>query len=179
MNFIQNIDSAVADFMSNALKNDLCDFLMPYITLLGEFGVFWIICAIIMLIVKPTRKIGATCALSMIFDFISCNILIKNIVARARPDKLLWSENLFFLPHDWSFPSGHTAISFAAAVAILMYNRKLGIPAIILATLIGFSRVYMCVHWLSDVLAGALLGTLCAILAYFIVKLIADKKAVD
>ena len=179
LNFIQNIDYAVVEFMSGFFKNDFLDAVMPLITLLGEIGIFWIFCAVIMLTNKSTRKIGATCALSMIIDFISCNVLLKNIVARPRPDIIFWNENLFFTPHDWSFPSGHTAVSFAAAAAILLYNRKLGIPAVIIAILIGFSRVYLCVHWFSDVFCGALLGILCALLAYFAVKFITDKKSVD
>ena len=163
--------------MSKTLKNDFFDVVMPYVTLIGEAGVFWILCALIMICFRATRKAGFVCALSMLIDFILCNVLIKNIVDRVRPDQLLWNAALIFLPSDASFPSGHTAISFAAAAAIFTQNKKIGIFALIIAALVGFSRLYLCVHWLSDVIFGALLGSICAVTAHFMIKIIYNKSS--
>ena len=175
MEFIQSVDEIVVAFMSGIFKNPVFDITMSYFTLLGEYGLFFIICTLFLLACKPTRKIGTTCAISMIFDFISCNIILKNVVMRARPEQSFWNESILIPPHDWSFPSGHAAISFAFTVAIFCYNKMWGTFALVCAVLIAFSRVYLCVHWLSDVIGGMILGTACALLANFIVKSIYKK----
>ena len=102
--------------------------------------------------------------------------MIKNIVARERP---CWIDNTVNLlianPKDFSFPSGHTLASFEAAVTIFLFNKKVGIPAIILAALIGFSRLYLFVHFPTDVLGGIILGTVIAVSVYFAGNKIIDK----
>ena len=176
MDLIASVDRAVVEFMPGTMKCGFLDATMPYATLLGEAGIFWIICALVFLFIRRSRKIGFVCAVSMSMDFILCNLVIKKLVARARPNASFWNSALIFMPTDYSFPSGHTAISFAAAAAVFSQNKKLGSAAFALAALVGFSRVYLCVHWLSDVIAGALVGTACAVAAYFIVKTICKNR---
>lgn len=175
MKIIQSLDKIVTTFMSDIFKNPVFDFLMPYLTLLAEYGILFIICTLFFIAYKPTRKLGTTCAISMVLDFVSCNLILKNIVIRTRPDQSFWNENILIPPHDWSFPSGHSAVSFAFAVAIFCHNKKWGTVALICAVLISFSRIYLCVHWFSDVLGGMILGTACALLANLIVKSIYKK----
>ena len=77
--------------------------------------------------------------------------------------------------NDFSFPSGHTIASFEGAVSIFIYNKKWGIPALILAFLIAFSRLYLCFHYPTDVLVAAILGIAFAILASYIAKWMINK----
>ena len=117
-------------------------------------------------------------AAALILCFIFCNVLIKNIVARTRPfDINTMIEPLITTPSDFSFPSGHTTAAFAAAFALLLCkNRLLGIPALILAVLIAFSRLYLYVHFPSDVLGGLILGVILAFAAHRIVNIIYKKR---
>ncbi len=156
-----------------------CAFLdkfMPIITMFGDAGIFWIALAVIFLIFKKTRKTGLSMGIALIIGLIIGNLILKNVVARIRPydlnpEVMLLVEKL----HDFSFPSGHTLASFEAATAIFIRNKKLGIPALILAVLIAFSRLYLYVHYPTDVLAGTLLGIGIAILATYIVNKIYSK----
>jgi undecaprenyl-diphosphatase len=150
--------------------------IMFYITMLGEKGIFWIVIALLMLFVLPKRyrKVGLTMALALVFSIIVCNLFLKNMIQRDRP---FWIdptfENLFGYFEtidDWSFPSGHTAASFAAAVAIRMWRKVEGNIAIIIAVLIAISRMYLCVHFPTDVLVSTGLGIIFGIAAYHIVK---------
>ena len=105
---------------------------------------------------------------------------MKNLSARIRPfnaDPTF--ENLYGIFNgfkDWSFPSGHTSASFAAALAIILWDRKKGIPAVILAALIAVSRLYLTVHYPTDVLASLLLGSLYGVIGYFVTKLIMNRS---
>jgi len=153
----------------NNIHTDLLDKVMIGITYLGEKGIFWIGIAIILLFFKKTRKCGIFMLISMAIGVIIGNGIIKNLVARPRPCWIDESINLLISnPKDFSFPSGHTLASFEAAITILLFNRKWGIVALITAILVGISRMYLFVHFPTDVLAGAVLGTVIATLVYFI-----------
>ena len=107
---------------------------------------------------------GLQLLLSMLGTFIIGNLIIKNLVARPRPCDIDAAVTLLLdRPHGHSFPSGHTINSMVAAVALFLNNKKIGIPAVILATLIGFSRLYLFVHFPTDVLAGIIIAILVAI----------------
>jgi undecaprenyl-diphosphatase len=149
---------------------------------LGDNGLLWVVIALVLLCFKRTRKVGIVVAAALCFDIIIVNGLLKHIVDRTRPyfsgefewltQQFVSDRGLISFPSDSSFPSGHTASAFASAVGIFACNKKWGIPAIIAAIIIGFSRMYLYVHYPSDVFAGVIVGIICGILAYYTVKLI-------
>ena len=153
-------------------RSAFLDWIMPKVTFLGNGGWFWIVLAICILIfTKKDKRIGWNSVLSILFAFIVCNLILKPLVNRARPCDI-WPEieTIVNRPHDASFPSGHTNISFAVAVSVLLNNKKWGIPAVILALLIGISRLYLFMHFPTDVLVGMLNGIIWAIISYLIVN---------
>ncbi len=159
-----------------SLHNPVLNPIMYAITSLGNAGIFWIILAVAMLFICPQkyRKIGMTMGIALILSLIFCNGIMKNMWARVRPFNVDNTfENLYGIfgtIHDWSFPSGHTSASFAAATAIFMWRKKEGTAALVLAALISVSRLYLTVHYPTDVLTSLVLGTLYGIVAYFIMK---------
>ena len=159
-----------------SIHNPVLDFIVPKITFLGNAGWFWILIIFLLLILPYNRKMGVQAFISLLITFIICNLILKPSVMRCRP---CWLEPevqlLTKLPHDYSFPSGHSNASFSVATAILTRNKKLGIPAIILATCIAISRLYVFVHWPTDVIAGTIIGICGGIISYFIVNLIYNK----
>ena len=166
-----------------SLHNPVTDPIMYAVTCLGNAGIFWILlCAVFLFIpvFKKDRKLGLSMAIGLILSLIMWNGIMKNLSARIRPfnaDPTF--ENLYGIFNgikDWSFPSGHTSASFAAALAIILWDRKKGIPAVILAALIAFSRLYLTVHYPTDVLASLLLGSLYGVIGYFVTKLIMNRS---
>lgn len=141
---------------------------MKLITILGDAGIVWLLIALILILKIKTRKCGILIIIALILGLIVGNILLKNIIARPRPFSVDKTINLLIqMPTDYSFPSGHTMASFEAAVIIFLHNKKWGIPVLILALLIGFSRMYLFVHYPSDVVFGAILGSLIAIIVFY------------
>ncbi len=147
------------------------DPVMIFASTLGNNGFIWIVIAVVLLFTKRYRECAIVMALALILSFLICNVTLKNLVARDRP---FWIDETVILkieePHDFSFPSGHTFSSFAAAVTLFLYSRKIGIAALALALTIGFSRLYFFLHFPSDVLASVLLGSLTAGLAVFLFR---------
>ena len=171
-----NFDLPILDWIAANLWNPVLDALMPIVTKLGDAGIFWIACAVVMLIIPKTRKTGMAMALALIMGLLLCNVTLKPLIARIRPYDLQLERFQRVIPllieaeHDFSFPSGHTIASFEASVALLLGNKKLGIPAVILAAVIAFSRLYLYVHYPTDVLASVVLGIGLAFLATFLVN---------
>ena len=146
------------------LHNPVLDAIMLFITSLGDDGWFWIAIGVVCLVFKKHRKMGIQLLLSMLCTFILGNLIIKNLVARPRPCDIDATVTLLLSrPHGHSFPSGHSINSMVAAVALYLNNRKIGIPAVIIATLIGFSRLYLFVHFPTDVLGGFVIAAFVAI----------------
>ncbi len=168
---ITNIDFAILDFVDAYLTSPPGDKIMPVITGLGDNGIIWIVITVLLLIFRKTRRLGAAAAIALVLEALLCNVVIKPLVMRPRPfDLNSGIELLISAPDDFSFPSGHTGASFAAFGALFFGRKKLApagkaesfwIPALILAILIAVSRLYLYVHYPTDVVAGAVLGTLC------------------
>ncbi len=160
-----------------SIHNSFLDFIVPKITFLGNAGWFWIVVTLLLLILPFNRKMGLQAAISLILTVIICNVILKPYIMRCRP---CWMEPevqlLVKVPHDFSFPSGHSNASFAVATAIFTRNKKLGIPVLVLAAMIAVSRLYLFVHWPTDVLAGTCIGICGGIISYFIVNYIWNKK---
>lgn len=160
----------ILDGIHNIFSCSFLDWLMPIITRFGDGGVFWILVAALLLCLPKTRKIGLSMGLALLMGFVVGNLILKNLVARIRPYDLNPAvELLVERLKDYSFPSGHTLASFEGAVVLLRRDKRLGIPAIVLAVLVAFSRLYLYVHYPTDVLAGVVLGTIFAILACIII----------
>lgn len=165
---IQQWDEAVLLAIQN-LHNPVLDFLMPIITTFGNAGMVWISLALILLIPRRTRKFGFIMGAALILAAVLGNLIIKPSVARLRPFYAMPQvEMLIPHPDGFSFPSGHTISSFAAATVLWFCSWKLALPATILAAVIGFSRMYLFCHYTTDVVAGALLGIFCALLMVFL-----------
>ena len=172
-----SFDLPILDWIQAHLQSGFMDTVMPIITMFGDGGVFWIACAVILLFFPKYRKAGLTMGLALVMGLLVCNITIKPLVARPRPVDFIEMNKLtalippdVIIMHDFSFPSGHTIASFEASVALLMYSKKLGIPALILGILVSLSRLYLYVHYPTDVLVSVVLGTLFALIAYAIMK---------
>lgn len=149
---------------------------MPFITKLGDNGLMWIILAIIFIVFKKHRTDGVTMLLALLLCVLIGNIGLKPLIARARPFTLNTEITLLIpSPTDFSFPSGHTMSSFAAATVVFCKDRRMGIGAVILAAAIAFSRLYLYVHYPSDVLGGAIIGIMLGLIAVFIITAIIKK----
>ena len=149
------------------------DFLMPKISALGDMGLVWILCGMGIMISKKHRKTGAFLLIGLLLGLVIGNVILKNLFARPRP---CWIEpgmlRLIQSPKDFSFPSGHTLSSFITAFVIFNHHKKWGTAAILLATLIAFSRMYLFVHFPTDILGGILL----AFAISYGLKILAQKK---
>lgn len=168
-----NFDLPILEWMATNLRNPLLNFVMPIITMLGDAGIFWIACAVLFLIFPKTRKMGLTMGVSLLIGLLLCNVTLKPLIDRIRPYDYSQEYMQYLMTsvhHDGSFPSGHTIASFEAATAICIYNKKLGVVALVLAVLIGFSRLYLFVHYPTDVLTSVVLGVGIAFLGNFLVN---------
>ena len=165
--FELNILLKINDFLSCPFL----DTLFKIITVSGNGGGIWIFITLIMLCIKKTRKVGFALALGLIMCLVFNNFGLKNLFARLRPFQIDPAIELVIpTPSEFSFPSGHSVSSFCAAtVMLLRCNKKIAVPALVWAVLIGFSRIYFRVHFVSDVIGGAVLGCALGLFAVWIV----------
>ena len=176
-----SFDLPILDWIAANLWCPVLDAVMPVITLLGDAGIFWIAVAVLFIFTKKYRKIGIGMMIALMMGLVICNICLKPMIARIRPydfkeEHLGTVVNLLIeKQHDFAFPSGHTIASFEAAVVILLGNRKLGIPAMILACLIAFSRLYLYVHYPTDVIVSIVLGSVLALIGWYLAQKVMDK----
>ena len=162
-----------ADFLNSmsSLRSPVMDKIMWFFSVIGNGGILPIGLTILLLIFVKTRKIGVEALISLLLTFIIANLIIKHAVDRVRPyEAYTYLESLIGKMVDSSFPSGHAANTFAVAIAILINNRKIGIPVTIVAVIMAFSRLYNVVHYPTDVLAGIFIGTTVAIVVHFALK---------
>ena len=166
MNFLQSLQS---------IRTAPLDVIMKCITTMGNMGLLWIGLAIVLAIIPKTRKCGLTMGMAMAITFIIGNLVLKNLLMRGRPCWVDDSVNMLVkIPKDFSFPSGHTMNGVTASLVIFFYNHKAGIAPIILACAIAFSRMYVFVHWPTDIICGAILGAVDAVIAFFVMKKICE-----
>ncbi|MCD7808628.1 MAG: phosphatase PAP2 family protein [Erysipelotrichaceae bacterium] len=155
LNFIQNI------------RTSFLDQIMIFITHLGSAGIIWIILTTILLLYPKTRKIGIILTIALFIDLLLCNIILKNIVARPRPFNINTAIELIInAPTDYSFPSGHTSASFSVVSVLYILKHQLWKPSLILAIMIAFSRMYLYVHYPTDIIGGIICGIVCGYLGY-------------
>ena len=179
----ESFDLPILDWIQANLQSPLMDKIMPIITMFGDAGIFWMVCAAILFLIPKTRRTGLGMAFAMMMGLLICNVLLKPLVGRIRPydyqieylgktmqDLLVAGKLLVETPHDFSFPSGHTIASFEACAVLMLNDKRLGIPATLLAIAIAFSRMYLYVHYPTDVIVSVILGSLFAIIGYAIAK---------
>lgn len=166
------------------IHNEFLDALMKGITTLGNGGMIFIAIGLALMFTKKYRKAGLSVLVALLVMLICNDLFLKEFFARPRPFNLyetnpekyaFWGEGYIYpeiisRPDSFSFPSGHTSSAFAAAIALLWHNRKFGIPVTLFAAVMGFSRIYVQVHYCTDVLFGVVSGTICAFIAVAIVK---------
>lgn len=187
-------DFPILEFIRNYLTNPFLDKAMPYITLFGEWGAFWIAVALILVLIPKTRKTGWSMGAAMALGLIICNGILKTLIARDRPFLFYTVERMqqYTLPElkNWvpmaaedikwlfasdlhrSFPSGHTICCFEAATVLMLKNKWAGVPATILAFLVAYSRLYLYVHYPTDVIFSIFAGILLGLLGTAIVAII-------
>ena len=173
--FITALDMELLWFIHDHFQFDLLDKLMIFITHLGDSGVIWIIFAAIFIINRRTRRIGISMLISMLLCYFLGNLVLKPLFGRPRP--FLSDPSITLLrppPNEFSFPSGHSMNSFSAASAIFTFNKKYGIVAFILASLIAVSRVYLMVHYPTDIIAGCIVGLVTGAASHLIVENLID-----
>lgn len=154
------------------IRNDFLDSVFSVITHFGDGGVFWILFTLVLLAFRKTRKIGIVLSIALIIEAVLCNLLLKPVVARTRPYDVNTAVRLIVnKPGDFSFPSGHTSASFTCTTGLFMFRiKKFWIPALVLSVLIAFSRMYLYVHYPTDILGGAVLGIMSGTAAWFIYR---------
>ncbi len=159
--WITSIDFSVLYWIQNTLRCGFLDFLVPKITFLGNAGMIWLIIAGCLLFTKKYRRTGILLLAGLAVGLLAGNVLLKNLIGRPRP---CWIDPavqlLVSVPKDYSFPSGHTLSSVIAATVLTFSDRRFGYAAVPLAALIALSRLYLFVHFPTDVLFAAALGFL-------------------
>ena len=160
MSALIRLDWAALNWIYAACRNPILDCVMPKLTALGNDGAIWIALGLALLPFRRFRRLGAVLLVGLAAGALIGNGVLKNVVARPRPCWLNPVPLLIPVPTDYSFPSGHALSSFLAATVLTRAHRRFGYLALPLALLIAFSRLYLYVHFPSDVLFGALLGAL-------------------
>ena len=174
----------------DGLHNPTLDSIMLFITRLGEHSIIWLIICWFLILVPPMkmlitkgdaydyddeirkrRKVGWGILVASTISTYLIDYILKGLIGRARP--FLVDSTLFvntqkisvMLPSKTSFPSGYTVVAFASAMLIFLNFKKTGILALILASLIAFSRMYFFLHYPTDILGGIVIGVIIAIVA--------------
>lgn len=168
MDILRNMDINTLYFIQNHIQNPYLNPIMIFFTNLGNAGFIWIVLSIILLFTKKFKMVGVLMLCSLAINTLLGEVFLKNFIQRPRPFQTLPNLHLLIKPPtSYSFPSGHTSSAFACAIILGYYIRKFSIPAIILAILIAFSRIYLTVHYPTDVIAGIALGIFSAIITIY------------
>lgn len=175
LNTLFQLDLNTVIWVQEHLQSPLWNPFWIFVTTVGDAGAIWIILSLGLTAIPKTRRLGLTCFAALIFSVLIANLGLKNIVARQRPYTHFDANLLIKEKWDYSFPSGHTTASFAVAWTLFkarftLKNIPIYVPALILAALMGFSRLYLSVHFPTDIIAGVLVGILCANLAFIFMK---------
>lgn len=179
MEFIQNLDSNILFWVQSNLHNSFLDRIMVLITSLGDLGILWISISIVLILTKKYRIIGILTFATLILNTLLGDIILKHIFYRPRPFNMLNGLDIIIhKPISYSFPSGHTSASFAAALMLGYYIRNYRWCFYVAAILIAISRIYLLVHYPTDVFCGILLGCISFIIVNTFYKKIYEDKSI-
>lgn len=154
-----------------AMRTDGLNVFFKAMTALGDHALLWLLLLAFFVLIRRELRTSVSLTLALGSSAVLTNYVIKLLVLRPRPFVTYLELIALIVPSDeWSFPSAHTATSFAAATAIFSYHKKMGVACYIAAALIAFSRLYLGVHYPSDVCAGVLVGILCGIICFKITE---------
>lgn len=173
---ITQFDFSVLDFIYENIRCEFLDPIMMWVSHFAKSGIGWIILGLVLLVPKKTRPFGTMALCAMLVGFLCNDLIIKNIFQRMRPYDAYEFYHNSVIPFtlnagsesSYSFASGHTCCSFASATVYCFCNKKWGLVALAFAGLIGFSRMYNYVHYFTDVVVGAVIGTLCGVLVVYL-----------
>ena len=188
-----NFDKAIFQWVEKVFDYGISGVITPilvFLTKLGDSGILWIAIGLALLIFKKTRKVGFTVLGALVLMMVFNNFILKNLFARTRPFNLeVWRDwfvypELVKRPSSYSFPSGHSSSGFAAATALTTSKKAyIIIPAFLVASIVAFSRIYVHVHYPTDVIFGALFGVIYGLIAIFVCKwiinLVNDKSKLN
>lgn len=174
---VRRMEIKILDWIQT-LRTPILDQVMRFITTLGNAGIVWIALAIILLVIPRKRKTGSIVTASLVINIIVVNLILKNVFARIRPFNVNTAVQLLIAkPTDYSFPSGHTAMALTVVTALFLAGeKKLAWTALVLAVLIAFSRMYLYVHYPTDILGGVVVGILCGLIGKWFINEIEKKK---
>lgn len=176
METLQTIEIAVLNWMQSYLRCDALDVFFSTFTSLCNHGELWIILTVCLLLWKNHRKTGLCLGVGQLTNLLITNLTLKPLVGRIRPFAVNTAvELLIAMPGDASFPSGHTACSFAAAAALKTEGSSRWKPTLFVAVLMGLSRLYLYVHWPTDILGGIAVGWFAGWFGARLVQMIHEK----
>ena len=170
------LDFNILFWIQDFIRNDVLDVIIPIYTSLGEDGIIWIVLGLVLLIPKKYRKTGIMVLAALLVMLVVNNIVLKNLIARPRP---CWTYpemvQLVHNPSSYSFPSGHTTSAFAVAFTIFSQHKKLGKVIIVMAAIMAFTRLYVFVHFPTDIYGGILVAAAITTFVCFMEKKISPK----
>ena len=170
------LDFNILFWIQDLIRNDVFDVIIPFYTSLGEDGIIWIALGLILLIPKKYRKTGIMVLAALLVMLVVNNIVLKNLIARPRP---CWTYpemvQLVHNPSSYSFPSGHTTSAFAVAFTVFSQHKKLGKVIIVMAAIMAFTRLYVFVHFPTDIYGGILVAAAITTFVCFMEKKISPK----
>ncbi len=175
---LTQLEIGILDWIQNVFQCAFLDWFFPLITKLGDHGLFWILLAAALLLFRKTRATGIMMGVALLCGFLVGNMTLKPLISRIRPYDANTLREVPLLVErlsDYSFPSGHTLASLEGATVLTIRDKRLGVPAMITAILVALSRLYLYVHYPTDVLAGAVLGVLFAFFGVWVVKFVWKK----
>lgn len=168
----------ILDWIQDVFRCAFLDWFFPLVTKLGDHGLFWILLAVLLLCFKKTRATGCMMGAALLCGLVVGNMTMKPLFARIRPYEANVTGEIDLLVErlsDYSFPSGHTLASFEGATVLMIRDKRLGIPALVIAILVALSRLYLYVHYPTDVLTGAVLGILFGVFGVWVVRFVWKK----
>ena len=178
---LQNLDGNILLWIQENLRSEWLTPIVIFITRLGNAGMIWIILSLGLLLPKKTRREGLMCTVALVMMLVLNNMFLKNLVARTRPYEVVPGlVSLAGNMRDFSFPSGHTAAAFSvASVVFYKCSKWLWIPVMVLAALMGFSRLYVGVHYPTDVIFAVIEGFFIGYVAGRVVESALNEPALE